>query len=110
MLKGLGDLGKLGGMLKQAMEMKERIEGLKEQLAEERVEASAGGGMVRIQMNGKMEVLSLNIEKEIIDPNDPQTLETLLRAAFNSGSDKVRDLMKSRMAELTQGIEIPGLF
>ncbi len=109
MLKGLGDLGKLGGMLKQAMEVKERIEAVKEQLAEERVEASAGGGMVTLVMNGKLEVLSIKIEKDVIDPNDPETLETLVRAAFNAGSDKVRELMKARMTEVTHGIDIPGL-
>jgi nucleoid-associated protein EbfC len=108
-LKGLGDLGKLPGMLKQAMEMKERIEGLKEQLAEQCVEASVGGGMVTVCMNGKMEMLSIKIDPEIINPADPQTLETLVRAAVNAASEKVRDLVKDKMAEATQGIDLPGI-
>jgi nucleoid-associated protein EbfC len=108
-LKGLGDIGKLGGMLKQAMEMKGRIEAIKEKLAEQVVEASAGGGMVTVKMNGKMETLSIAIDPEIINPDDPQTLETLVRAAVNAASEKVRDLVKDQMSEATQGIDLPGI-
>lgn len=109
MLKGLGDISKLGGMLKQAMEMKQRIEELKEALGHERVEGSAGGGMVKVEMTGKMEVLSVTIDPEIIDKNDPQTLETMVRAAVNAATDKARELMETRMKEIAGGINIPGL-
>ena len=108
-LKGLGDFGKMTGMLKQAMEMKGRIEELKESLAKERIEASAGGGMVNVQMTGKMEVLSIKIDPEIIDKNDPEMLETLIQAAVNEGIAKSQALIKERMGELTGGLEIPGL-
>jgi len=108
-LKGLGDLSKLGGVLKQAMEMKNRIEALKESLVDERIVASAGGGMVSIEMNGKMEVLSVNIDPEVINKDEREMLETLVRAAYNEAAGKVRDLVKSKMSEVAGGLDIPGL-
>jgi DNA-binding YbaB/EbfC family protein len=107
--KGLGGLGNLGGMLKQAMEMKGKIEELKERLADERVEAAAGGGMVRVVMNGKFEIQSMSIEPEVVDANDVELLETLVISATNEGIRQVQELVKSKMTELTGGIEIPGL-
>jgi nucleoid-associated protein EbfC len=107
--KGLGSLGNLSGMLKQAMEMKGKIEELKEHLAHERVEASAGGGMVKVVINGKFELQSIKIEPEVVDLNDIEMLETLVLAAVNEGIRQVQDLVKSKMTELTGGIEIPGI-
>ena len=107
--KGFGGLGNLGGMLKHAMEMKGKIEELKERLADERVEAAAGGGMVRVVMNGKFELQSMKIEPEVVDANDVEMLETLVTAAVNEGIRQVQDPVKSRMTELTGGIDIPGL-
>ncbi len=109
MLRGLGNLGNLPGMLKQAMEVKKKVEELKESLASERVESSAGGGMVTVIMTGKFEVESVKIDPEVIDKNDPEILETMVRAAVNEAVRKVQELVKSKMAELTGGIEIPGL-
>ncbi|MBI2421214.1 MAG: YbaB/EbfC family nucleoid-associated protein [Candidatus Hydrogenedentes bacterium] len=109
MLKGLGDLAKMGGILKQAMEMKDRIESIKESLGNERVEASAGGAMVTVLLNGKMEVLSVKIDPEIINAAEPEVLETLVQAAFNDAIGKAQDLVKGKMTEMTGGFEIPGL-
>lgn len=104
-----GDIGKMGTMLKQAMEVKARMEELKESLGNERIEAAAGGGMVQVIMTGKMELLSIKIDPEIINPADPQYLETLVQAAFNDGIYKAQDLVKAKMTEMTGGIDIPGL-
>lgn len=109
MLKGLGNLGNLGGILKQAMQVKERMEELKEKLADERIEAAAGGGMVRLILNGRMEVLEIKIDPEIIDKNEPEVLETLVRAAVNEGIRNTRALVEGKMKELAGGIDIPGL-
>ncbi len=109
MLKGLGDLGKMGGIIKQAMEMKGRIEELKGQLGDERVEASVGGGMVSIVMNGNMEAISIAIDPELIKSDDPEMLEGMVCAAINAGIVKVQDMVKSKMTALTGGIDIPGL-
>jgi nucleoid-associated protein EbfC len=107
--KGLGGLGDMAGLLKNAMQMKDRIEEVKESLANERVEAQAGGGMVTVVMNGKFEVQSVRIEPEIIDPNEKEMLETLVAAATNEATRRVQELVKSKMTEITGGVNIPGL-
>jgi len=107
--KGLGQLGNLQNMLQQARNMKENIEELKEKLADERVEASAGGGMVNVTMNGKFEIVDVKIDPEVINKDDPEMLETLVRAAMNDAVRKVQELVKAKMTELTGGIDIPGL-
>ena len=107
--KGLKNLGNLGSMMKSAMELKGKMEELKEALAEERIEAASGGGMVEVVVNGKMELLSLKIDPEIIDKEDPETLETLVRAAINEGVRKAHERVKEKMTELAGGVDIPGL-
>lgn len=109
MFKGLGALGDLSNVMKQVSEMKGKIEEIKDQLAEEVVEASAGGGMVALVMNGKMEVLSVSIDPEVINREEPEMLETLVRAAMNEAVTKARDRVQERMREVTGGLNIPGL-
>lgn len=107
--KGLGNLSNLSGMLKGAMDLKGKMESLKESLAGERIEGSAGGGMVKIILTGKLEVESVRIDPEVIDKDDPEMLETLLAAAMNEAIRKGQELVKSRMTELTGGLDIPGI-
>ena len=104
-----GDIGKMGNMLKQAMEMKSKMEALKDALGDERIEASSGGGMVKVVMTGKMEVLSLKIDPEIVNRDDVEMLETLVQAAVNEGVHRAQELVKEKMTEMTGGIDIPGL-
>jgi DNA-binding YbaB/EbfC family protein len=99
----------MAGMMKQAMQMKAKMEELKESLGDETVEASAGGGMVTIVMSGKFEVMSVQIDPEVIDKDDPETLETLVQAAINDGVQRTQEMIKARMTEMTGGIDIPGL-
>lgn len=107
--KGLGGLGDLGNMMRHAMDLKSNLENLKESLAQERIEANAGGGMVSVVMSGKLEVLSISIDRDIINPEDPEMLETLVAAAMNEANRKAQELVKEKMTELTGGIDIPGL-
>ena len=107
--KGLGNLGQMGGLMKQAMEMKGKIEELKESLGDEQVEATVGGGMVTVVMNGRFEVLSVKIDPDIIDKEDPEMLETMVQAAMNEGVHKTQQMLKDKMGDLTGGIDIPGL-
>lgn len=102
-------LGNLSNMVKQAMDVKNKMEELKDSLANEQVEATAGGGMVTIVMNGKFEVLSVKIDPEVIDKEDPEMLETLVRAAMNEGNRKVQELVKSKMSDIAGDVDIPGL-
>lgn len=105
MFKGLGDIG---GLLKQAMDVKQRVEAFKEQLGHEQVEAAAGGGMVTVVITGTFEVVSLKIDPELINKDEPEMLETLVRAAFNEATRKVSEMIKSKMSEVTGGLDLPG--
>ena len=109
MFKGLGNLADMAGMMKRVMEMKQKMEEVKESLGSERVEGVAGGGMVKVLMTGKMEVLSVDFEPGVINPAEPELLATLTRAAFNDAMKKTHDLVKERMKDLTGGLDIPGL-
>jgi len=109
MLKGLGDLGKMGGIIKQAMEMKTRIEELKEKLGDMHVETAVGGDLVKVVMNGNMEIVSIKIDPSVIDANDPDTLEGLVAAAVNASIAKVQEMVKGKMTELTGGVDLPGM-
>ena len=105
--KGLGNLGELSGMIKQAMEMKGRVEEIKAELADKRVEASVGGGMVTVVATGKMEIESICIEDDIV--GDREMVETLVCAGVNEALRKAQDLVKEKMREAAGGMDIPGL-
>lgn len=107
--KGLGGLGDMANIMKQAMELRNNMDEIKESLAQKTVEASSGGGMVTVVVNGKMELVSLKIDPEIDVSGDPEMLETLILAAVNEGIRKAQDLLKDKMQELTGGMDIPGI-
>lgn len=109
MFKGLGNLGNVQGLFKQVLEVKTRMEEVRASLASEQVEASAGGGMVAVVVNGCFEVVSLKIDPEVIDRNDPEMLETLVRSAMNEAVRKAQELVKGKLSEVTGGLDIPGL-
>lgn len=108
MLKGLGDLGKMGSILKQAMEMKTRIEELKVKLADERVEFSVAGE-VSVVVNGNLELISMKINADLIKNEDAETIEGILCAAVNGALAKAREMVKNKMTELTGNVDIPGM-
>ncbi len=101
--------GNIQNLLKQAQKMQKKLVEAQEELAEKTVEASAGGGMVTVVMNGKQEVISLNIEKEVVDPDDVEMLEDLIIAAVNEAKEKAEEMAKEEMSKLTGGLKIPGL-
>ncbi|OGP76766.1 MAG: nucleoid-associated protein, YbaB/EbfC family [Deltaproteobacteria bacterium RBG_16_64_85] len=96
-------------MLKQAQEMQARLAKLQEELAEKTVEASAGGGMVTVVANGRQEILSVRIEKEVVSPDDVDLLQDLVRGAANSALSRSREMMAAEMAKITGGMNLPGL-
>lgn len=102
--KGMKDL------MKQAQKMQQDLARAQEELANQVVEVSTGGGMVNLKMNGKHEVISLKIDREVVDPEDVEMLEDLVIAAFNEAIDKVSKSSESEMSKLTGGLNIPGLF
>ena len=107
--KGLGGLGDIAKLMKNFGEIRDNMDEIKESLANEVVEASSGGGMVTVRFNGKLELIDLKIDPDIIDAGDQPMVETLIVAAVNEGISKAQDLLKNKMQELTGGIDIPGL-
>jgi hypothetical protein len=99
----------MGGMLKQALEMKQHIEELKDKLGEEQFEVTSGGGMVTVLISGKMEIRSIRIDPEIIHKDEQEMLETMVRAAINEAIARVRERMEGAMREIAGGLDIPGL-
>jgi DNA-binding YbaB/EbfC family protein len=99
-------------MLKQVQEMQAQMAQAQEELANEVVEASAGGGMVRVKASGAGEVVEIKISPEAIDPEDPEMLEDLVLAAVNEALRNAQDLMQSRLGGAMGGLGglgLPGL-
>ncbi|QDS97724.1 YbaB/EbfC family nucleoid-associated protein [Adhaeretor mobilis] len=109
MLKGLGNLANLPGMLKQAQEMGGKMQQLGEQLKEKRVTGSSGGGMVEVEANGIGEVLAVRLDPSLVEKQDQELLEDLLPAAINAAQQKAKALNAEMMQELTGGLNLPGL-
>lgn len=109
--------GALSGLLKQAQKMQEQIQRVQEELADIKVEGSAGGGMVTVVANAKQELLQVKIDPEVVDSDDVEMLEDLILAATNQALERGQDAAKSRMDEvsgsllpnLPPGLKIPGL-
>lgn len=99
----------MGNIMKQAQKLQSRMMKLQEELAERTVEASAGGGMVRVVANGKQQVLSIQIEREVVDPEDVDMLQDLILAAVNDALTKAQEMVSEEMGKLTGGMNIPGL-
>jgi DNA-binding YbaB/EbfC family protein len=91
-------------LMKQAQQMQERMQ---RELAELTVEAAAGGGMVKVRMSGHKQVLAIEIDREVIDPQDPGMLQDLVLAAVNEAGRKVDEAMQSRLGSMSGGL--PGL-
>ena len=108
-MKGLGNLANLGQMLKQAQQMQSHIAELQEELANTKTTGSAGGGLVMVTMNGQFQVTEVKIDPEVVNPDDLGLLEDLLLVAFNEATGRAQEYAKKRMAEITGGIQIPGL-
>jgi nucleoid-associated protein EbfC len=99
----------LGNIMKQAKKMQESIGKLQQELEMKTIEAQAGGGMVRVVVNGKFEVVSLKIEKEVVNPEDIEMLQDLIAAAVNEGIRKSQEMAAQEMAKITGGMNIPGM-
>jgi DNA-binding YbaB/EbfC family protein len=98
-----------GNIMKQAKKMQEKMLELQEGLAAKTVEATAGGGMVAVTVNGKFELISLKIEKEVVNPEDVEMLQDLIVAAVNEGVRKAQEMAAAEMSKITGGMQIPGL-
>ena len=96
-------------LMKQAKKIEKAMADARETLPELSVDAEAGGGLVKVQLNGKCELTRLSIDPKAVDPSDLALLEDLVTAAVNAGVEKARAAADAHMAQATGGIKIPGL-
>ena len=100
---------KMNDLMKQAQQMQKRMLEIREELANQTIEATVGGDMVTAVVNGQQELVSIRITPEVVDPDDTEMLEDLVVAAVNEALQKSQDLMSEEMSKLTGGLKIPGL-
>ncbi|TET89771.1 MAG: YbaB/EbfC family nucleoid-associated protein [Desulfobacteraceae bacterium] len=99
----------MGQLMKQAQQIQTKMAKLQEDLGDRTVEASSGGGMVIVVANGRQEVLSIKIEREVIDPDDAEMLQDLIMAAVNDALTRAKEMVNEEMGKLTKGMNIPGM-
>ena len=98
----------LNAMMKQAQQMQAEMNEAQEKLKDEEVEASAGGGMVKVRMSGDMRLLEVTIDPEAIDPEDPELLQDMVMAAVNEGVRAAQELASTRLGGIMGGLGGPG--
>jgi DNA-binding YbaB/EbfC family protein len=96
--------------MKQAQVMQQKMSTLQKELESRELDVSSGGGMVKIKINGKQEILELKLDKECVDPTDIETLEELVQTAVNQAVKESQEMVSSAMSKVTGGLNIPGLF
>ncbi|MGL4209038.1 MAG: YbaB/EbfC family nucleoid-associated protein [Candidatus Adiutrix sp.] len=104
------DFSSMGGLVKQAKEMQDKISAVQSEMAGRTVVSTSGGGMVTATANGAGEIVSIKLEKEIINPSDQEMLSDLIVAAVNDALRKSQRMVSDEMSKLTGGFNIPGLF
>ena len=114
MFGGMGNMGNMGnmsGMMKKVQKLQTEMQKMQEELKKRTIEVSAGGGAVKVVMNGEKQVQGLTIDPAAVDPEDVEMLQDLISAAFNEALKKVDDMMASEMGKLTGGLGLPpGMF
>ncbi len=99
----------MGNMMKQAQKLQAKMMRLQDELAEKTIESTAGGGMVKVVANGKQQIVAIQIEKEVVDPDDVEMLQDLITAAVNDALTQSQEMVSTEMAKLTGGLSIPGI-
>lgn len=99
-------------IMKQAKIMQKKMEDVQAEVAKETVEATSGGGMVKVTFNGRAELIGISIDKDVVNPDDVDMLQDLIVAAVNEGIKNAQALMSERMSKLTGGLGLnfPGMF
>jgi len=103
-------MGDMGNLMRQAQDIQKRIAKAQEDLKERIEEGSAGGGMVTALVNGAQELVSVRIDKEVVNPDDVEMLEDLIIAAVRQGMEKAKAMADAEMKKATGGLSLPGLF
>ena len=102
-------MNNMNTMMKQAQKLQKKMLKTQAELATKTVEASSGGGMVKVIANGAQKIESIVFEKEVVDPEDIEMLQDLVLAAVNDALNKSQEMVSSEMSKLTGGLNIPGL-
>lgn len=97
-------------LLQQAQQMQTKLTSLQNELSTREFNSSSGGGMVKVKVNGKQELLEIKINKECVDANDVEMLEDLVKTAINQAIKESSEVVSSAMSKVTGGMNIPGLF
>ena len=108
MLKGLGGLGDMAGMMKKAQEMQTKMAELQDELSRTSVTGESGAGLVKATATAKGELTALDIDPSIFDPNEKEVVEDLILAAIKDAQIKAQDKMQSEMGKLTEGMGLPA--
>jgi len=101
--------GGLGNMMKQFQQMQAKMEEIQAELEQTEVEGTSGGGMVKVTLNGKMDITNISIDPEVVDPDDVEMLQDLIVGAVNQAKEKAQQLQAEKMSALTGGLNLPGL-
>jgi len=107
MFDGLKNIANLPSLLAKAREVQEKMKSVQEELAQKQVSADSGGGMVTAVVNGRLQVVSVRIDKSKVDVNDTEMLEDLIVAAINAGQVKAAEMIKQEMAKVTGDLGLP---
>jgi DNA-binding YbaB/EbfC family protein len=99
----------MGNMMKQAQKLQAKMLKMQEELGEKTVETSAGGGMISVVANGRQQLVSITIDKEVVDPDDVEMLQDLILAAVNDALSKAQEMVAGEMGKLTGGFNLPGM-
>ena len=108
--KGMGGPQNMQAMIRQAQKMQEDMAAKQAELDEREYDISAGGGVVNVKINGKREILAIDLEPEIVDPDDIETLSDILVAAVNEAIKRVDDTNNAELNKITGPMNLPGLF
>jgi DNA-binding YbaB/EbfC family protein len=106
---GMPGGGTMSNMMKQVQKMQKQMEEMQRDLEQREVEATSGGGVVSVKVNGKKNLLELKIDPEAVDKDDVEMLEDMIVAAINEAFRKAEEMMESEMKKVTGGVNIPGL-
>ena len=107
MFGGMGNMGNMAGMMRRVQKMQNEMKKMQDELKRKTVDVTAGGGAVKIVMDGEKQVQSLTLDPAAVDPEDVEMLQDLLTAAFNEATRKVDDMMKTEMGKLASGLGLP---
>jgi DNA-binding YbaB/EbfC family protein len=104
-----GKMGNMSGMMKQVQKMQADMARMQEELKDKTVEATAGGGAIRVVVSGAKELKEIKINPEVVDPEDVEMLEDLMVACVNEALRKAEEMVAKEMSKITGGLNIPGL-